>query len=111
MVRKTYPRELVNYQTTDGQEPFSEWFYSLRDKQTQRRVSARLLRVEEGNLGDHASVGDDVWELRLFFGAGYRIYYAEEGDRIILLLSGGDKSSQSRDIERAKVYWKEYQER
>lgn len=109
MARRIRPRELVNYQTPDGSEPFAEWFTNMRDKRTQKRIAARLLRIEEGNFCDHASVGDGVWELKLFFSAGYRIYYAEEG--IVLLLCGGDKSSQPRDIERAKGYWKEYQAR
>ena len=111
MARRIRPRELVNYQTLNGDEPFAEWFTNMRDKRTQKRIAARLLRIEEGSFGDHTSVGNGVWELRLFFGAGYRIYYAEEGERIVLLLCGGDKSSQPRDIERAKGYWKEYQAR
>ncbi len=111
MARQIRPRKLVNYETPEGREPFAEWIDGFRDRRMQKRILSRLYRVEEGNLGDHASVGDGVWEMRLFFGPGYRIYYAEEGEQIILLLSGGDKSSQSRDIEQAKNYWKEYQER
>ena len=111
MARWIQPRELVNYDTPEGKEPFAEWLDGLRDRRVQKRILARLYRVEEGNFGDHASVGDGVWELRLFFGAGYRIYYAEIGQEIVLLLAGGDKSSQPRDIEQAKTYWKEYQER
>ena len=68
-----------------------------------------LLKPE--NFGDRKSVGDGVWELRLAFGPGYRIYYGEVDNTIVLLLCGGDKSSQRRDIERAKNYWKEYKER
>ena len=75
------------------------------------RIQVRLTSVRTGNLGDHRSVGDGVWELRLDFGPGYRIYYGEVDNTIVLLRCGGDKSSQRRDIERAKNYWKEYKER
>lgn len=67
-------------------------------------------RVEQGNFGDYESVGDDVCELRFFFGSGYRIYFGEVGNTIVLLLCGGDKSSQKKDVKKAKEYWKEYQE-
>ena len=69
-----------------------------------RRTQARLIAIETGNLGDRKSVGDGVWELRLDFGPGYRIYYGEVDNTVVLLLCGGDKSSQRRDIERAKNY-------
>ena len=111
MARRIRKREIINYQTPEGREPFQEWLDSLRSVKTEDRITARLLRVAQGNLGDHASVGDGVWELRLFFGPGYRIYYAEEGTHIVILLLGGNKSSQSRDVRRAKAYWKEYRER
>ena len=65
-------------------------------------------RLEQGNFGDCASVGDGVSELRMFFGPGYRVYFGEHGDVVVILLCGGDKSSQNRDIEQAKTYWKEY---
>ena len=67
--------------------------------------------MEDGNFGDHKGVGEGIFELRLFFGPGYRVYFAEDGDTIVLLLCGGDKSSQSRDIELAKQCWKDYKER
>lgn len=77
---------------------------------TQNRIRARLDRLEKGNLGDYQSVGSGVFELRLHFGAGYRIYFGEVDRTIILLLCGGDKSTQGRDIEQAKEYWLEYKE-
>ena len=99
------------YQDLNGNEPFIEWLSSIRDKVTTARIRSRLRRVEEtGDFGDHRSVGDGVFELRLPFGAGYRIYFARIGDAILLLL-GGDKGSQRRDIEKAKAYWKEHNSR
>ena len=83
---------------------------SLRDPKTQTRIEARIERLESGNLGDYRSVGDGVFELRLQFGPGYRIYFGEVDNTIVLLLCGGDKSSQGRDIKRAKAYWREYKE-
>jgi putative addiction module killer protein len=69
---------------------------------------ARLRRLELGHYGDFKSVGAGVNELRFFFGAGYRIYFAEDGDTIVVLLCGGDKDSQRRDMQKAQAYWQEY---
>ena len=69
----------------------------------------RLLRLEQGNYGDFKPVGEGVNELRFFFGAGFRVYFAEDGDTLVVLLCGGDKDSQSRDIQQAQAYWQEYQ--
>ena len=96
------------YQTSGEREPFNEWLISIRDVETQARIRARLERLEDGNLGDCQSVGEGVFELRIHFGSGYRVYFGQVGNTIILLLCGGDKSSQRQDIERAKTYWLEY---
>ena len=74
------------------------------------RIQARVLRFESGNLGDHKNVGEGVFETRLDFGPGYRIYFGRQGGRVILLLTGGDKSSQTGDIRTARRYWAEYLE-
>ena len=103
------PKELILYQTETGKEPFSEWLNDL-DRITRNRVRVRLDRVEQGNYGDHKSVGDGVVELRLFFGPGYRIYLAEDGNTLVVLLCGGDKDTQTRDIAKAKAYWQAYLE-
>ncbi len=74
----------------------------------QDRVFRRLQRVQLGNFGDHKGVGEGIQELRLHFGKGYRIYYAEDGEKIVVLLCGGDKSRQRKDIKQAKRYWSDY---
>lgn len=100
-----FEREIRLYQTADGRVPFSDWFESLRDDKTKQRIDARLARVRLGNLGDCKGVGGGIFELRVDFGPGFRIYFAQQGTEIIILLCGGDKSTQSRDIKRAKEYW------
>lgn len=97
--------------TLNGKVPFSDWLNSLQDPVTRLRIRRRLDRLEIGNLGDCKSIGEGVSELRLAFGPGYRIYFAEQDDVIIILLCAGDKSSQKKDIKTAKQYWQELQER
>ena len=75
---------------------------------TKARIQARILRIESGNLGDHKSVGGGVGELRIDFGPGYRVYFGKDGATLILLLIGGDKGSQGKDIKRARALWSEY---
>jgi len=83
-------------------EAFSAWLKQLRDARARAKIIARIQRLEEGNAGDVAPVGDGVSEMRIHFGPGYRVYYITRGTELILLLCGGDKSSQQRDIEAAK---------
>ena len=104
-------RILYTYETADGTVPFNEWLEGLRDRKARVIVRTRLNRVRLGLLGDCKSVGEGVQELRISFGAGYRVYFAQEGDTIIILLCGGDKGSQQRDIDRAKQYWEDYRRR
>lgn len=79
-------------------EVFDLWFESLKDRQTARRIQARIDRAEEGNFGDHKAVGEGVSELRIQFGPGFRVYFTQRGLEIVILLAGGDKSSQTQDI-------------
>jgi putative addiction module killer protein len=105
------PREVVLYVTEDADCPFELWLDDLRDRQARVRIKKRLDRVELGNLGDFKPVGEGVMELRIDYGAGYRVYFAQSGSSIILLLCGGDKSTQDQDILRAKQYWIDFQQR
>ncbi|TRT59660.1 MAG: type II toxin-antitoxin system RelE/ParE family toxin [Microcystis aeruginosa Ma_QC_C_20070703_M131] len=104
----TQPREIERYVTADGQIPFDNWFDSIRVSKTQTIISKRLDRVRMGNLGDYRSVGGGVFELRIDYDPGYRIYFGQVGTTIVLLLCGGDKSSQIKDIRQAQEYWRDY---
>jgi putative addiction module killer protein len=104
----TTSKQIVVYADETGHEPFQAWIDQLRDKQGRRRIINRLLRVQQGNYGDVAPIGDGLSELRLFFGPGYRVYFGEDAGNLVVILCGGDKGSQDRDIENAKAYWKEY---
>lgn len=103
------PKTVIVYHDAAGREPFTDWLNSLRDPTTRRRILKRLLQLEQGHYGDFKPVGSGVNELRFFFGAGYRVYFGEDGNTLVVLLCGGDKSSQSRDIQQAQTYWQEYQ--
>ena len=97
------------YLTSYGRCPFREWLEKL-DRVIAVRVQARILRFEQGNLGDYKSIGNGVYEARLDFGPGYRLYFGKESTTLILLLCGGCKLTQNQDIHRAKVLWKNYLE-
>ncbi len=83
-------------------EQYAKWFKSLRDHNARVRIDIRIRRLSLGNPGDVKAVGEDVYELRVDYGPGYRVYYVNTGLEIVLLLTGGDKSSQRKDITRAK---------
>jgi putative addiction module killer protein len=100
-----------NYATPSGKVPFLEWINCLKDPITRLRIRRRLDRLELGHLGDCEPVGEGVSELRLFFGAGYRIYFAEQDNSIIILLCAGNKRNQKKDIKTAQMYWHELKER
>jgi putative addiction module killer protein len=82
-------------------EQFDDWLSNLRDQQAKRRVQARIDRAEDGNFGDCESVGEGVSEMRIHYGPGYRVYFAQRGMEIVVLLAGGDKRTQSKDIKAA----------
>lgn len=103
-------RRVKEYITRSGLIPYRLWLDSFKDVKIKARIQSRVLRIESGNFGDYRSIGQGVYELRLDFGSGYRIYFGIDGDALILLLLGGDKSSQKKDIQKAKTFWKEYLE-
>ncbi|MDO4223418.1 MAG: type II toxin-antitoxin system RelE/ParE family toxin [Acinetobacter sp.] len=82
-------------------EPFKQWLDSIKDSMTKRRLIRRLEKAVNGHLGDIKPVGQAVYEMREFFGSGYRMYYIRQGNTIIVMLGGGDKSSQQQDIQQA----------
>lgn len=84
-------------------EAYAKWFSKLRDRVARARIDVRIRRLSLGNAGDVKSVGDGVSELRVDYGPGYRIYFIQRGDVVIVLLGGGDKSSQDKDIRNAKA--------
>ncbi|UYO94826.1 type II toxin-antitoxin system RelE/ParE family toxin [Pollutimonas sp. M17] len=84
--------------TTDT---FDDWFVGLRDRMAQKRIQARIRRAEFGNFGDCEPVGEGVSEMRIHYGPGYRVYFVQRGLEIVILLAGGDKSTQSQDIKTA----------
>ena len=86
---------------------FAIWFSALRDRRAQTQIARRIERASAGNLGDVAPVGDGVSEMRIHFGPGYRVYFVQRGSKIVILLCGGDKSSQRRDIDDAKAMAKD----
>ena len=99
------------YRDETGKEPFSDWLYALRDVKARARIRNRIARIEElGAFGDCEPVGEWGFELRFFFGLGCRVYFGRIGERVILLLCGGDKRTQTRDIRRAKQFFNEYRQ-
>ena len=103
-------REIRKLELENGRVPFDDWFESLGDLRMQVAVDARLARVRAGNLGDHRSVGAGVFELRINMGPGLRIYYGEGRKQLVILLGGGDKTTQTRDINRARQLWQQWLE-
>ena len=103
--------EIQTYLTAEGSEPYADWLASLPDRQARARVVVRVGRMASGNLGDVKPVGDGVWEARIDWGPGYRVYYAQAGKRLILLLVGGDKRHQQADIQQAHTHWADWQDR
>ena len=110
MVSEAKPKRVIVYADKEGKEPFTEWLYELRDVTGRKRILARVARLEEGNYGDCEPIGEGLSELRMFFGSGYRVYFGEHDGYIVVLLCGGSKKTQSKDIRQAKAYWKEYKD-
>lgn len=103
-----FSTDIKLYVTRSGKTPFLEWLERLRDEAARAKIRVRLDRVRLGLLGDYKSVGQGVCELRIPFGSGFRVYFGQEGSRIVILLLGGDKRTQNKDIQTAIKYWKDY---
>ena len=97
--------EVQAYKDEAGRVPYAEWLRVLVDTQAKARVLVRVARMAAGNFGDCKPVGDGVWELRIDWGPGYRVYYAQAGKQLVLLLTGGDKRKQQADFAAAVSYW------
>ncbi len=103
--------ELIHYQKEGGADLFGQWLEGLKDRQARLSIAVRLVRLENGNFGDCKPVGEGVWEQRIDWGPGYRVYNAVQNKRVILLCNGGDKRTQGADINKAIARWKEWQTR
>jgi putative addiction module killer protein len=103
--------ELLRFQREDGREPFTEWLNGFRDKAAQARIRVRLRQLQAGNFGDVRPIGGGLSELRIHIGAGYRVYFAGHGKATAVLLCGGDKDSQAKDIKRAQDFWRAWKQR
>jgi len=103
--------EIRHYLTASGSDPYQQWMDDLRDLKGRVVILRRIDRLANGNFGDHKFCQDGVWELRIDFGPGYRVYYAQEAATIVLVLWGGSKRSQSADIKQAVRHWRDYQRR
>jgi len=103
------PDDIVFYSDTNGKQPFLKWLNSL-DSTVKARIDQRLLRLSLGNYGDYKFLDEGVYELKFKFGPGYRIYFGKDGNKIVVLLNGGDKKTQNKDIKIAIEYWSEYKE-
>jgi len=102
--------ELRQYRTTANRSPYADWFNRL-DAVAGAKISVAITRVELGNTSDVKSVGDGVFELKVDFGPGYRVYFGWDGATLIILLGGGTKKRQSRDIQKARKHWRDYKSR
>jgi putative addiction module killer protein len=101
-------RRVVEY-VREGTSPFARWFSAL-DAQAAAKVAVALYRLEQGNVSNAKSVGKGVSEYRIDFGPGYRIYFGQEGDELVILLGGGAKKTQDKDIRFAQMLWAEYKQ-
>jgi len=102
--------KVIEFLDHNGASPFGDWFNGL-DAQAAARVAVAIVRMEEGNLSNVKGIGSGLFEYRLAFGPGYRIYLGKDGNTIVVLLGGGTKRRQQRDIDTARLRWKDYKRR
>jgi putative addiction module killer protein len=102
--------EVIFYADENDKRPFEKWIESLKDIRAKGKVLAKIEHMSDGNFGDHKRYGGGVAEVRIHYGPGYRIYYGMDDETLIVLLCGGDKSSQTKNFKQAKAFWKDYLE-
>ncbi len=106
-----HKKELIFYEVLGGKAPLEEWLSDLKDRKARAVIRARLDRLENGNAGKCDSLGDGLYELKIYFGPGYRVYFGTDGPVLVILLCGGDKGSQRQDVEKARHYWADHRRR
>lgn len=113
MAKAVTPRAAIEYQDEEGVVPFRAWLLSLRDVRAKVKITKAITQMEAGNFSDHKSIADSggLYERRIDYGPGYRIYYIKEGDELIIIFAGSDKSDQQKAIDNAKRYLKDYKRR
>lgn len=99
------------YTDEQGKSLYAEWLRGLRDARAKAKILIQVDKMELGLFGDVEPIGEGLSELRIHYGPGYRVYYGKEGQQVYLLLCGGDKSTQAKDIKKAKEYWKDHKRR
>ena len=110
MLIRQRKRKAVEYTTDRGGKPFSDWLVRLKDRKGRAVILRRINQAEEGNFGNYRDLHHGLFELKVPLGPGYRVYFGLDGDALIVLLCGGDKGSQDRDIATARKYWADYKE-
>ena len=108
---KIIARDVRNYITPEGRNPFRQWLTQLRDKRARANIQRRIARLQEGNFGDSKRLSRDLYELRIDYGPGYRVYFGIFTSHVVILLCGGQKGTQRRDIAKAQNYWNEIRSR
>jgi putative addiction module killer protein len=101
-------RDIKFLETSSGKVLFNEWYNSLKNPQTRRVIAGKLRQLQNVEFKNYKSIGKGVFELRIFYGAGYRVYFAFENEQIVVLIAGGDKNTQEKDINRARLLWRDY---
>ena len=105
------PKEILHYTTLSGRNPYRQWYTRIKDQKTQVAISNRIARLRSGNFGDFKRLRKDLYELRINYGPGYRVCFGVFQNDIVILLCGGTKGTQQRDITRAQNYWNDFLER
>lgn len=105
------PKEVIIYETADGLRPLDDWRAALRDREARKRITNCIDRLIRGTPGKWRSLKGGLYELKIDWAAGYRLYCAFNGTQVVVLLCGGDKDTQDADITNARAYWKDFQER